>query len=134
MVLCFESFSFDAADLQPVTHLLTVGVHTCICHSQHKTKPCLKGLNLCSGPAFGISRLLSPSVERFIPLRTFQAGADLSNSVTHLCVVKTQACTHTGIATQVQRQVIFTPASRDISVKVLHMNGLAAVCPPVMSI
>lgn len=136
VVLRFESFSFDAADLQPVnTHLLTVGVHTCICHSQHKTKPRLKGLSLCSGPAFGILGLLSLGRTLHPPVNLPGLGwSKPSNAVTHLCVVKTHACTHTGTATQVQRQVIFTAASGDISAKVLHMNGHAAVCPPVMSI
>lgn len=128
----FKSWSFDAADLQPVNkHLLTVGVHTCICHSQHEKRPHIKGLSLCLGPAFqllGFFMLLSPSVECLTPLWTFWAWADL-NWATLSFTSDTNLHKYT-----TQRQAIFTAASVDISVKALHMNGLTAVCPPVMSI
>lgn len=60
---------FDAAGLHPLNqHLLTVGVHTCICHSGHKKRPHMKGLSLCSRAAFGgIWVLLPPCVRRLVP-------------------------------------------------------------------
>lgn len=116
-------------------HLLTVGVHTCICHSQHEKRPDIKGLSLCLGPAFGIFLLSSPSVDCFTPKWTFLAWTHLNSAtLSFTSLLWRHKLAPTPQNNTSQRKAIFTAAIIDMSAKVLHMNGLTAVCPAVMTI
>lgn len=68
----FQLSCFDAAGLHPLNqHLLTAGVHTCICHSQHKKTPHMKGL----GAAFFCRPALIPNPVNCAPHLQIGASA-----------------------------------------------------------
>lgn len=109
-----------------INPLLTVGVHTCICHSRHEKRPRIKGLSLLLGTGFG-------GFLRLTPPWTLWARADLNRAALSLtcvlcCVVNAHLHKHT-----TQRRAA-AAAGIGVSVKSLHMNGLSAVCPPAMRI
>lgn len=111
---------FDVTNLQRLNkHLLMLGVLTYARHSQHEKRLHIKGLRLCLGPAFGGSVLFSTSVECFIPCETparRQIWTEWLCRSSH-CSEDTDLQLYTSANLQVQRQVIFTAAGRDTSVK-----------------